>query len=232
LNNGIRIALVALWFLAAVLPLLLFVISFYTEAELTRFLKEGVEGVGVVYDKHSRSGKSRSYYLDFRYEVEGKTYTGSTSVNRERYESSVTGEKLVLTILPSEPEKHRVGRVKEGDPESAKHTAWLIAGIIFAVFGGLASILTRFWFRKRSLLRIGQLREAVVKGFKTRAKGATVRYEFKFRPGESKVSTCHFNSWSGPELQVGETLPVLQDEGNPTHYDLLRRIASMVRLKK
>jgi hypothetical protein len=72
LNNGIRIALVALWFLAAVLPLLLFVISFYTEAELTRFLKEGVEGVGVVYDKHSRSGKSRSYYLDFRYEVEAR----------------------------------------------------------------------------------------------------------------------------------------------------------------
>lgn len=100
-------------------------------AELRELGTSGKVVQGIVYDKRETSGKSHSYYLDYRLTGPSGEVLDSEKVNKWEYDSTPYGGAVSVTVLPANYRVHRYGFITNERIED-RRTLWLF-GTIFAV---------------------------------------------------------------------------------------------------
>ncbi len=91
--------------LSGLVLIAVFAVNAYQAAGSLRLIAQGDSTVGNVVDVRSRSGNGRTKYtVDYSYEHNGKTYTGSTLVSRPDYEALHSDDPISVAYLPHSPE--------------------------------------------------------------------------------------------------------------------------------
>ncbi|HMS17850.1 MAG TPA: hypothetical protein PKA37_13495 [Planctomycetota bacterium] len=225
---GVRLGRGILWALALVPIVPLQLVSEHQAKTLRNLYENGIHVPATVTARRSVSGKSRSYYLSYRYHVDGKAYSDEKSVSRSRFEASQREPKFTVTVLPEDPTVHELDIVTEDAGERLRRHFHVAILLWSSAFGILALCLTLYWRKKKRLFVYGHPYKGRVTDFVSRSRNATVRYEFEPRPGELLSGKCYFNNWLRPPMVPGDAICVLQDEGNPKDFDLLYRLEVML----
>ncbi len=109
----------------------------------SRLKKRGITVQGQVIDRRiTGEGERRRttrYYLTYRYEYEGKTYSREEQVDKKQYEMSEKGAILPISLLPEQPQTATAGAL-QGNILHAWGCAIIcfivVAIVLFSIFKG------------------------------------------------------------------------------------------------
>jgi|GEM_PF-2371402 len=223
-----------IWILLAVLGAILcvgFGIAWNEKTELQNLKDHGKIVDGVVTRKWRTRGKSTSYDIDYRYFDNGIAYDGEESVSLAKFDSLYEGEHSEVTVLPSKPAVHVLGRVSQERIDDSRSRHFL--GILF--FGGIAFFL---WlartFQSRTdfvSLRDWEATEAIVIRIGPILMGKLplqeIDYSYEIRPGVRTTQTAKVAPSRISSFTEGMTVKVLVNPLSPESTRLVALLDSV-----
>lgn len=100
-----------------------------------RLARQGEVVQAKVVDLTVSRGKSTSYYVEYLYDYGGASVYDDKSVSQGEYESLTVGNRVPVTVLPSDPYVHRYGLVTEEDARSQQWQGSLLAMVLSGLVG-------------------------------------------------------------------------------------------------
>jgi hypothetical protein len=205
-DDGIKVALafVLFFFVLWLIPASWRVYDIHTFYVLRQ---EGNEANGEV--TQSYPGRGRSVYVEYRFSVNGKSYSGGARMIAKEYRVQAPGERIVIRYLPNDP---RVNQPNNWEWFSAWEVLFYLMGLTF--LGGAGALVVVGW-RKRQLMRIGTVVEGRVTGCQPDRNQFLAYYEF----------TTEDNAWfegsarMSDECEVGKSIPIIYLRSNPERND-------------
>jgi hypothetical protein len=194
----------------ALVMVICWIVSWKRIAVLDELRKSGVQTEAHVTDKQIRSGKSRTYRLEYAFDLRSGVQTGSAKVSRSQYEDTQRGDSLLITYLPREPGEQVLGAVDEERVDGLKRTwQWAYFGITL-VGALLYGLLMRTYKWQVELLRNGVVADARIISSDLRSTGKStsrrLTFEFETEPGRLQTGTARVNG-SPSYARVGEVVP-------------------------
>ena len=113
--------------------------------DAVRLAHEGRTVSARVTGKHSSSGKSSNYYLDFEFPVSGRIVTGSDGVLQKEYWDTAPGTQMPVTYLPSDPTIYRLGIITLESVAQGQRITVVAVGFLALLFGSAC------WYVERQL---------------------------------------------------------------------------------
>jgi hypothetical protein len=220
-------ALVALILLMAGV---LTIVGWRIESRHLRFLdalrRDGVETTGRVISRHTRSGKSTAYYVDYEYRVGRVSYRGSWNSRRD-YERMTIGTEVPVTYLPGRPDASRAMRKADLTDANLSRDRNQWFGIIAIAF--LPALLLPIGARKfRRLAANGLAAPGVILG--TTPRGKLVELTYALEDGLPR--TVAIPKRLASPLVPGDTISVLVDPGDRSKSLPYLSIIRYVRIRR
>lgn len=170
--------------------------------------EEGVETQGDVVRKWvSSGGKSRTYRIVYRFNVDGRIYQRSAVVGRDDYDRTNIGDKVQLRYVPANPLFSRLAIENRPVP------VW-VALIPPAFFLMILLLVVEPILSQRKLLQWGKPVGALVVHLSPVKGGKVVRYEFLDGVGNVVSGSSTVSGADVPE--VGTIVTVVHDQNNST----------------
>ena len=165
-------------------------------SELEQLEVSGFKAEATIVDGRSvRGRRSTSYYINYRYQVDGISYTDEQEISSNTYRRLRSGDEVLVRYLPNDPTVSALSGEFYDDTVRREN---LIISIIVLVIGGvIILILGLVDYRNRRYSYRGQLLRGEIIESKGRrgSKGAynvTVKYRFRTPSGKilEKKSTA------------------------------------------
>ncbi len=181
-----------------------------SESRVVRFESERVVTGAQVTGVQSRNGENgRRITMTYQYAVNGREYTGSTTVRVSEHDPSSVGSPVAVWYLPSEPDASWM----DGDAPRVQPTWPALA--LFAACGFTALWLIVVIRRQSNLLTYGRPALAVIRKVEKKRsdEGWRVHYEWTLLSGATR--TGRYSQGKNPPV-VGTTIPILYDRDEPS----------------
>ena len=105
--------------------------------DVTQLAQKGRTTAAQVTAKHRTFGRSRRYYVDYRFNVGSKVVEGSQSVPEETYMGTAEGSQQTITYLPSDPNLQRLGTVSKAQVADTQRIGFVALSFLTLIFGAL-----------------------------------------------------------------------------------------------
>ena len=183
-----------------------------SESRMVRFESERVVTGAQVTRVQRRNGENgRRITMTYQYAVNGREYTGSTTVRTSEHDPFSVGSPVAVWYLPSEPDASWM----DGDAPRVQPT-WP-ALVLFAACGFTAVWLMLVVRRQSNLLTYGRPAWATIREVEKKKsdKGAywRVHYEWTLLSGATRKG--RYSQGKNPPV-VGTTIPILYDRDEPS----------------
>ena len=119
------------------------------------FRAKGVDTQGTAIERRVSRGRSTSYYITYRYTVNGQTYTHEESVSSSDYDRVYTNQKIAVRYLSDNPAESELA----GHSDIGGAIFWLIIGLVLV--GSSAFVFTRLQRLSRFAQR-GQIMQGMI----------------------------------------------------------------------
>ena len=139
------VRLVLLLVLAGVVGVLMWM-AHRDQVDLAALLAHGATTEATVTGKHTASGRSTTYYVDYAFTAEGVTVKSSDDVEYSLYRQANVGGPLLVTYLPGHPETHRSDAV-DATLVANDRGAWILALVLALVIGGITIAAAPFYVK-------------------------------------------------------------------------------------
>lgn len=157
-------------------------------------------------DAVGKVGRTRGYYLDYSFTVDGRSFTGHALMPDRIRDSSQDYDPLLIRYLPSNPAINRPAGWEESDP-----AVWL--SLLLPILLLLISAVMLVWMRiDRRLAAEGTPAVAVVTKCTVHGRG-TNTFNYEFRTEDGRVIEENSQSYSLQE--IGARICVLYLPQNP-----------------
>ena len=203
----------ALVALAPLMVVVLVILGWQTESRHVRFLealrRDGIQTTGHVISRHTVSGKSTSYYVDYEYRVGRLSYRGSWRSRRD-YDRIAMGAEVPVTYLPRYPAASLAIRKADLTDEYVSRDRYRWLGVMLLPVGMGALLVIFFAVRARSYRRFaayGLAVPGVILGTTPRGKFVEMRYAVD--DGAPRIQAI--SSRLAAPLVPGDTITVLVD---------------------
>jgi hypothetical protein len=210
--GGLVVAAVAIALAAGALVVAIFMSIAYARASDERRLREheAVAAEAEVVQVVARRGEEQRRDATYRYEVDGRTYTGRTRLHKGDRRDLTQGGVVHIAYLRSNPETSwMVGYGSAGFP------GWMIPLTVLSLLATAAAI-ARGVRRQWVLLSEGRAAQARVTGLKKvhndKRRAYRVSYEFRTLSGATQTSRCEVGKAPPP---VGTVIPIVYHRDQP-----------------
>lgn len=116
------------------------------QADLGALLAHGATTEAAVTGRHTESGRSMTYYVDYTFTAGGRTVKSSDDVAYSLYRQARVGGPLLVTYLPEHPDTHRAGAV-DATVVADDRGAWVLALLLTLVIGGIMIAVAPFYVK-------------------------------------------------------------------------------------
>jgi hypothetical protein len=160
-----------------------------TAGQLRQIEEAGIKAGGVVTDGRSIRGRSTSYYITYRYNVDGVSYDQEQRVSSSTYNGLYIGDEVTVRYLPDSP---AVSALSGDDLDNTILAENDVMALVAIIVGGIF-IVALLWIdhRNRVLSHRGQLLPGEIINATGRrgSKGAyTVTLHYRFRTPSGEIS--------------------------------------------
>ena len=211
-GGGLAVAAVAIAIAIGALVAAIFMSIAYASTSDERMLREreAVSGEAEVVQVVARRGERQRRDVVYRYNVDGRSYTGQTRLHKGDRREMAQGTAVPIVYVASQPEKSwMVGYGSAGFP------VWMIPLTALSLLATAAAIsrgLQRQWI----LLSEGRPAHARVTGLKKvhndKRRAYRVSYEFKTLSGATQSSRCEIGKAPPP---IGAVIPIVYHRDKP-----------------
>jgi hypothetical protein len=211
-GGGLAVAAVAIAIAIGALVAVIFMSIAYARTSDERMLREreAVAGEAEVVQVVERRGESQRRDVTYRYDVDGRTYTGQTRLHKGDRREMAQGTGVPIAYVASQPAKSwMVGYGSAGFP------VWMIPLTALSLLATAAAVsrgLRRQWI----LLSEGRPARARVTGLKEvhndERRAYRVSYEFQTLSGATQTSRCEVGKAPPP---IGAVIPIVYHRDKP-----------------
>ena len=211
-GGGMAVAAVAIAVAVGAIVVAIVMSIVYSQAGGERQLRER-EGVAVdaeVVQVVVRRGESPRRVVTYRYDVNGRSYTGRTTLRKSDRRDMTRGAPVGIEYVSSNPEQSwMAGYAPAGFP------LWVIPLTVVSMLVTSAAIV-RSVRRQWILLSEGRVAQARVTGLKKvhsdKRRAYRVSYEFRILSGATQTSRCEVGKAPPP---IGATIPIVYHRDRP-----------------